>query len=148
MTVMRVERDKISAKLLACVGAKVLDKDKTHAGIHGKWVKQLLESVQPTCRGTDADNWERRLAGFFGRHGRSLPRRQYGSADEMLSLLQALHLLQISDLRHGSSVVPGIRADTAPAIRHGSSCGLRFGLRSERSHVEPPGQTVLESREL
>src|SRR2546430_7429370 len=78
MTVMRVERDKMSAKLRACVGARCWNKNKPHARIHWKCVKELLESFQPTCRGTDADNWERRLAGFFARLRRSLRRRHCG----------------------------------------------------------------------
>src|SRR5207247_5854073 len=64
----------------------------------------------------------------------------------MLSLLQALRLLQISDLRHGSSVVPGIRSDTAPATHHGPSSGLRFGPRSERSHLERRYRLVLKAK--
>lgn|SRR5213594_2560559 len=78
MTVMPVERDKISAKLLACVGARCWTKT-THASIDWKCVKQLLESFQPTCGGTDANNWERRLARFFSRPRRSLRRRHCGS---------------------------------------------------------------------
>src|SRR5439155_76999 len=58
---------------------QVLYKDKPHAGIHWKRVKLLLESFQPTCRGTDANNWERRLARFFARLRRSFRRRQCGS---------------------------------------------------------------------
>jgi hypothetical protein len=78
----------------------VLYKDKPHAGINWKRVKQLLESFQPTCRGTDADNWERKLAGFFARLGRNLPRRQYGSRRFSLpSHVQNKIQLSLSELK-------------------------------------------------